>query len=292
MKEEEIGLALADVRRRLAAAGVAEPALEARVLLQEALRLPAAMLLARLREPFPEAARARLAELIRRRVHREPLAYLIGQREFFGLELRVDSRVLIPRPETELLVELALHATARLRKTDKALHLVDVGTGSGAIAIALATRLPSDFVTAIDCSPAALAVAAENVRRHHVDERVAVVAGDLLAPLASSVDLIVANLPYIPSVEVERLQPEVRDHEPRLALDGGANGLHLYQRLIGQASACLDRPGALLFEIGAGQADAASQLARAAFPGAIIRRHRDLAGIERVIEIEARVHSN
>lgn len=232
--------------------------------------------------------------LIRRRASGYPLPYLTGRVEFYGLEFKVTPEVLIPRPETETLVDLAL---ARRPAT-----VVDVGTGSGCIAVSLAVHLLEAVIYAIEISPAALAVARRNVERHGVAGRVRLMVGDVLSPRPGPVDLIVSNPPYIPTGKCASLPASVRNHEPRLALDGGMDGLAFVRRLLAQASAVLRNPepacpergrrtagcsgGGLLIEIGAGQGEAASHLARTCFPRATVRVHPDLAGRDRVLEVQ------
>jgi release factor glutamine methyltransferase len=225
---------------------------------------------------------AALEGLVERAARGEPLAYLTGQREFYGLAFDVDRRVLVPRPETEKLVDLALAAQPR--------RVLEVGTGSGCIAVALAVHLPQAALTATDISPEALVVARHNAQRHGVADRIQFVQSDLLGcmefgtPDRQLFDLIVANLPYIDSSELRELP--VADFEPRLALDGGPGGLALIARLLSQAPAALASGGRLLLEIGATQGAAALALARGAFPAASARVERDLAGLDRVLVIE------
>ena len=227
-----------------------------------------------------DEARRYLA-LLRRRAAGEPLQHLLGFEEFHGLRLAVSPAVLIPRPETEGLVEWAIEV---LEARADAL-VADVGTGSGAIACALAARLPGLRVLALDCSPAALAVAADNVRAHGLGDRVHLAAGDLLAPLSERgvrVDLVVANLPYLPSALIRSLPDEVAAWEPRLALDGGPDGMALLRRLVGGVAGVLGPGGSLLMEIGEEQAGSvASLMAAEGFGG--IRSRRDLNGVERYI---------
>jgi release factor glutamine methyltransferase len=224
--------------------------------------------------------------LVQQRVSNYPLPYLTGSVEFYGLEFEVTPDVLIPRPETETLVDLAL---ARRPTT-----VVDVGTGSGCIGVALAAHLPDATIYAIDVSAAALAVAQRNAERHGVAERMVLLVGDVLNPRPAPVDLVVSNPPYIPSGECASLPASVRDYEPRLALDGGADGLAIIRRLLVQAPAVLRNGGpeagrtggGLLIEIGADQREVASQLARTFFPQAAVRVHPDLAGRDRVLEVQ------
>lgn len=254
------------------------PRLDAELLLAHALGWPRARLLAeRDHTPSPEA-QASFAALVGRRAAGEPVAYLVGHKEFYGLALAVTPATLVPRPETELLVELAL-AIARGRE-QRGLLLADIGTGSGAIAIALAAQLPAATLYAVDLSAAALAVAERNVAGHGLTDRVQLLHGDLLAPLPGPVDLIVSNPPYTIFAEVE---PNVGAHEPRLALDGGPDGAAVYRRLIAAAPRYLRPGGALLLEIGAWQGELVAELARELLPGATIRVHQDLAGHDRVV---------
>lgn len=215
--------------------------------------------------------------LISRRARGYPLPYLTGRAEFCGLEFEVTPEVLIPRPETELLVELALEFRPE--------SVVDVGTGSGCIAISLAVFLPNAIVYAIDISHAALAVAGRNAERHKVADRVHLLAGDMLSPRPGPVDLIVSNPPYIPSAECALLPPSVRDYEPRLALDGGPDGLAFIRRLLKEAPTVLRPGGGMLIEIGATQGEAASDLARIILPQARVTVHKDLAGRDRVLQV-------
>lgn len=274
-----------------ALAHIDSPALTAQALLGHVLGLSRAQVLARPEQELTGEQTAALAGLVARAAAGEPLAYLTGRREFYGLDFEVDSNVLVPRPETELLVELALRLSPPPRR------LVDVGTGSGCLAVTLAVRLPKALVTATDVSPGALAVARRNAERHGVADRISFARADLLKDLAigmdegrsaSSIpietpDLIVANLPYIDSEELTTLP--VAAHEPRLALDGGPGGLMLIERLLVQAPRVLAPGGVVLLEIGAGQGQRAAALGQAAFPGAAVMLHADWAGLERVVEI-------
>lgn len=213
---------------------------------------------------------------IARRAAGEPVQYITGQQEFYGLMLKVSPAVLIPRPETELLVEAVLERLPADRET----KIVDVGTGSGAIAIALAYRLPKARVTAVDLSQAALAVARDNAAVHGVTGRVRLLSSDLLAAVAGEVfDAVVSNPPYVPETDRDSLDRQVREFEPPLALFAGDSGLDVYKRLIPQAFAVL-KPGALLaMEIGFGQQDALAELL-AEWDG--VEFLDDLRGIPRV----------
>jgi release factor glutamine methyltransferase len=203
--------------------------------------------------------------------------YIIGQQEFYGLMLRVSPAVLIPRPETELLVEAVLARTP----SQRAANILDVGTGSGAIAIALAHQLPLARVTAIDLSDEALAVARENASAHGVGERMRFLQSDLLeAVTGETFDVVVSNPPYVPESDRASLDRQVRDHEPGIALFAGADGLEIYKRLVPQARAALEPAGLLAIEIGYGQRDAVATLLGA---WAAVESLDDLQGIPRVM---------
>ncbi len=267
--------------QRLVAAGIDpdEARLEAEVLLRHVLGIDRAAFLMRRDDPLVGDAAERFAVLLERRLKREPLAYITGQREFYGLAMLVDRRVLIPRPETEGLVErtIALAHGAAL--------IVDVGTGSGCIAIALAVHLPQARVIATDAAADALACARENAARHGVAERITLLHGDLLQPLQEQVDIIVSNPPYIPSQEIGDLAPEIAQYEPCAALDGGPDGLDVLRRLLAQTAGRLRPGGYVLLEIGAGQGNDVARIARTALPGATIAVENDLAGLERYVTI-------
>ncbi len=265
------------------------PRLDAELLLAHALGWARARLLAeRGHAPTPAQAAA-FASLLGRRALGEPVAYLVGHKEFYGLDLLVTPATLVPRPETELLVERALaFARARLFSGPSSLVIADLGTGTGAIAVALAANLPAATVYATDLSAAALAVARRNVAAHGLGGRVHLLHGDLLAPLPGPVDIIVSNPPYTILAEVE---PNVRAHEPALALDGGPDGAAVYRRLVAAAPAHLRPGGALLLEIGAWQGALVAGLLRAALPLAEVAVHKDLAGHDRVVTATQTVNS-
>lgn len=257
------------------------PELDAGLLLRTTAGWSAAELIARSGDLVPAAVKGRFDALIDERASRRPLQHLVGEVEFFGLTLAVGRAALIPRPDTETLVETALD---RFSTNDPApLRIADVGCGSGAIAIALAFHLPAAHVFAIDNAAEALDLAAANIRRCHLGSRIRLVGGDLLADFGpQTLDGVVANLPYIPDAEIETLEPEVRDHEPRAALSGGPDGLDPLRRLGPMAATALRPGGALAIELGAGQAEAAGRiLRRAGFRG--LETRSDLAGIPRVL---------
>jgi release factor glutamine methyltransferase len=279
------------------------PRLDAELLLAHVLGWGRARLLAEGPLSLTEAQVAIFRDLVRRRAALEPVAYLIGHKEFYGIDFTVDRRALMPRPETELLVELALGFARRLTTDDRqptctidgqplvvggrsSVVIADIGTGSGAIAVALALHLPEARIEAIDISPDALALAQQNVERHGLAGRVRLLQGDLLDPLAEPVDLIVGNPPYTILSEIDE---GVRRYEPHQALDGGADGLELYRRLLKQAPIKLRPGGAVLLEIGATQAAAVTDLARRSFSAATVSVHQDLAGLDRVVVIDDKV---
>ncbi len=277
--------ALRQAQVRIASAGIPDARLETELLLMHCLSMERAELYARLGESLPPGAEGELQALVDRRLWREPSAYILGRAWFYGIELQVDPRVLIPRPETELLVEAALAFVKERSEEARPCALADVGTGSGAVAVALALHLPAARVWATDISAGALEVARLNCARHGVQDRVALVAGDLLEPLQQPVDVIVANLPYVTNADIPQLAPEVRDFEPLGALAGGDDGLDLVRRLLAQAADHLRPRGAVMVEIGLGQAGEAVSLARRHLPGGTVGLLRDFAGIERVLRI-------
>jgi release factor glutamine methyltransferase len=275
--------ALAGATGRLSAI-TDDAGLEAEVLLAHTLGVTRSRLLAMLGEPLPADAGAAFEALVARRLAREPLAYITGEREFYGLRFAVAPGVLLPRPETELLVEIAV-AEAR-RRAPARLRIADVGTGSGCVATAIAAHAPNAAVVATDTSPQALRIAVANATALLGEDagRVAFVRADLLDGFGRC-DVVVANLPYVPEREWRELAPEVRGHEPRAALVGGKAGTEVIERLIAQAPAHLAPRGVLAVEFGFGQAQRLVTYARSCFAGAAIDVRRDLAGVERVLVI-------
>lgn len=277
--------------RRLADAGVEEPEANAERLLLHVLGVTKAELLRDWREPFPEARRAAWEAALDRKARGEPVQYIVGEQHFYGRPFRVTPAVLIPRPETELLAEAVLAALP----ADEPLIVLDVGTGSGALAVTFAAERPRWRVVASDLSDAALDVARGNAARHGVADRIRFVRGDLLEPFLAGADgnaagnveapdapdAVVSNPPYIPTGELPLLQREVGGFEPRLALDGGADGLDAYRRMAAQLAALPKRPRLVAWETGAGQAEAVAGLLRAAADWDEIRIVRDYAGIDR-----------
>jgi release factor glutamine methyltransferase len=271
----------------IAASGSETARLDAEVLLAHLLGVPRASLLAHSQRLLSVDECQRYTALVERRAAREPVAYLVGHRAFYDVDLTVDARVLIPRPETEHLVDSALAWARAQRRRD--LRIVDVGTGSGAIALVLARHLAQASVWAVDLSAGALEVARANLESYGLASRVSLVQGDLLSGLAGPFDLIVANLPYVTSVELPTLAAEVAVYEPQLALDGGPDGLSLIERLVLQARDRLARPSLLLLEIDPRQAERVRAMAAAALPDAEIGTLCDYAGWGRVVHIENRI---
>jgi release factor glutamine methyltransferase len=272
---------IAEGRRRLQGAGIGhdESALDARLLAQAVLGWNATQILTSGNELEPPAFAAQYEELIARRAHREPLAYITGTKEFWDLAFEVSPAVLIPRPETEGLVE----AINDLFPDHEALlRLADVCTGSGCVAIAIAFDRPRASVVAADLSRSAVEIARRNTLRHAMSNRVACVQGDLLEPLTGRFDAIVANPPYVPSGARRALSPEVRDFEPETALFAGDDGLAIIRRLVSGSTARLERGGYLIFEFGDGQEQAVRELISANNDLRMVDVKHDLQGIPRV----------
>lgn len=255
----------------LTGAGVDTPRLDAELLLEQATGWPRERFATDPGDPLPPGASREFAAAVRRRVRREPVAYILGRKGFRGIELAVDSRVLVPRPETELLVELAVELAPAT--------VLDVGTGSGAIALAVADELPGAEVTATDTSAEALDVARANGARLGAG-RVSFAPGTL--PDEGSFGLVLANLPYVTDAEWDGLAPDIREHEPREALVGGAAGTEAIEALVAQLAESPGRFESVGLEVGEGQAGHVAELLESSgFTGA--ERRRDLAGIERMV---------
>jgi len=268
---------LADLFRR---AGVEEPKREARLALCEAGGFAAAALIAAPETALGGRAASRLAAVAARRAAHEPLSRIAGRREFWGLTLSVTPDVLDPRPETETLVEAALELLGPQRS--EPLRILDLGVGSGAILCALLSECPSASGLGVDASPAAVAVARRNVKACGLAARADIRPGFWTDGVEGPFDLIVSNPPYVPSAEIERLAPEVRDFDPRLALDGGADGLDAYRAILPASARLLAPGGRLIVEVGAGQGgDVLALAAKLGFGHAETRR--DLAGVERIV---------
>lgn len=275
-----IKTALAEARALLHQNNIEQPRLDAEVLLCHVLNCTRVTLLAYPERLLSDTEQQQYQQLMAQRAAGQPVAYLVGSKEFMGLDFTVTPATLIPRPDTELMVETAL----QLLKDNPHPKLVDVGTGSGAVAVSLAHFVPSLQVTAVDISADALAVAQQNATQHQVHQRMEFILGNLLTPLLAQdtdpVDIITANLPYVPSGDIPGLSREVHC-EPTLALDGGPDGLDLYRILLPQAETLLKPGGHLLIEIGPGQGAAA--LALFTNPRWQAQLYHDLAGRERLV---------
>jgi release factor glutamine methyltransferase len=282
-------------RARLAAAGIegGEAAMDAELLAREVLGWDRARFLAHETDPAPPSLAAPFAALVGRRERREPVSEILGRREFWGLDFEVTRDVLTPRPETEIILEEAIARTtgeppplgprpAASGAGRPPLRIVDVGTGSGCLAIALAREFPRSTVVATDISAPALDVARRNASRHGVRDRIDFRLTSLLDGLAPAFDLVVSNPPYVPAAEVPRLPPEVRDFEPRQALDGGADGLEAVRELMKGAAGVLAPGGWLIVEFGHGQ-EAGVRAAVAATSLDLVAIRPDLQGIPRTV---------
>ena len=269
--------ALARARELLDRHKIEDSSLEAEILLRHTLKIDRTRLFTELDSPLKKRQEDTYRTFIKRRSKGEPSAYITGHREFFRLDFFVDKRVLIPRPETELLVEQAIAQAGNYRRP----VIVDVGTGCGAIAVSLALHIPHAEIYAVDISKAALKVATRNCLKHGVGDSVKLLVGDLLESAPTLVDIIVANLPYVLTAEV----PQVNTYsfEPRLALDGGMDGMDVIKRLCLQAHDKLQPAGCLLLEIGMAQSKIASVVLQEFFPAASVEFVPDLSGIRRVV---------
>jgi release factor glutamine methyltransferase len=269
---------------RLERAGVETPRLDAEVILSYMLGQDRSWLFAHNYDIMSIELVDQFERLIQRRVEREPTAYIIGQRDFFGLTFEVTPAVLIPRPETELLVEQALQRLGEVKQMPSTrLRIVDVGTGSGCIAVTLAVRLPWANLLATDLSATALLVARRNAQRHQVADRIQFIHTDLLAGITGPVDLIVSNPPYIAQNELPELAPEINRFEPLSALTDGGNGLAVIERLLAASAGRLQAGGTILVEIGADQGPAILALAEVYLPESDLTLVKDLAGHDRLL---------
>jgi len=285
-----VSQALQSITQTLRGAKVADASVEAELLLGHVLGMSRTGLYTGPERPLTSTETERLRDLVRRRLDREPAAYILGHCEFYGIDFYVDSRTLIPRPETELLVEEALELAQRISRQGRQTSIADIGTGCGAIAISLALALPRAKIYATDISPSALRVAEVNCRRHGVHGQVELLQGNLLEPLPQAADVIVANLPYVKDCEVADLSPEIRGYEPTIAWAGGRDGLdkirEVLEQMWGKRGAHLgEGPAYLLLEIGQGQGEMVTSLVNDYFPQASIELVSDLGGIERVVKV-------
>lgn len=279
-----VGEALRAASATLAVEGFEDASLEAEVLLMHVLGVDRARLYARLGEALSDTDAAVLTALVARRVRKEPVAYITGHREFFGFDFSVAPGALIPRPESELLVEEALDFVRRRFPQADPL-IADAGTGSGALAVTLALLLPKASVYGTDISVRALEIARVNCERHGVQGRVHLLEGELLCPLPGPVDVIVGNLPYVSAGEMAGLSEDIRLYEPVEALAGGEDGLDRIRRLLSQVGGRVREGGVVLLEVGHAQAEAAAALGRQSLPGAGVELVKDLGGVERVVKI-------
>lgn len=257
------------------------PDTDARLLLEQILQRPHSYLIAHPNHPLSQPEEQQYQQWVRRAAQQEPIPYILGHAPFYGMVLRVNSAVLIPRPETEQLVELAL----QFAQSRPALNLVDVGTGSGCIAIALARHLPHAQVEAVDISADALEVARQNALQY-APGRIHFFCGSLLTPISCRPDLITANLPYVTDSEWTQLDDGIKWYEPALALKGGVDGLDLIRELLHQATTLLNPGGAIFLEIGWQQGPTALQLAKIYFPQASVQVIADYAGHDRIVTIK------
>lgn len=269
-------------------AGIEQAGLETGWLLEHALRRTPLDLRMNESQRVEGEGLRRAQDLLQRRANREPLQYLLGTQEFCGVEFEVEPGVLIPRPETELLVDAAIRHAGLQSAAGRRPVIVDMGTGSGCIAVSLARRMPLAVLYATDRSAEALRVARRNAERHGVAGQVAFLEGDLLQPLrvcgvSGHVDLVISNPPYIAEREWEALQPEVRLFEPRIALAGGEDGLAVYRRLVQEAADLLNTAGWLIMEVGQGQAAAVRALIEATGRYGTVDVRLDQAGIDRIV---------
>jgi release factor glutamine methyltransferase len=261
--------------------GSESPRLDTEILLAHARGCQRIELYTNYDTPLSDAQRAVMRDLVQRRAKAEPVAYLVGHREFFGLDFQVDPSVLIPRPDTETVVMDVLDAAKPLTHP----RIVDVCTGSGCIAVAVAVNCPQARLTAIDIEPPALSVAQHNAQRHAVADRITFLQGDLLEPLAAGeqFDIIAGNPPYVSEAEFETLQADVRLHEPHRALDGGPDGLAVLRRLIPQAAGHLGSGGRLILEIASEQVDSITRIIEETGDFGETKVLKDLAGRSRVV---------
>ena len=271
---------LSQAREILAANSIEEASLESELLLRHTLGIDRVQFfLEDLNRDLNRKQEKVFWQLVKRRLDGEPTAYITGHREFYGFDFYVDPRVLIPRPESELLVEKAINLAQSHEITD----IADIGTGCGAIAISLALNLPQTRIYATDISATALEVARVNCRKHGVLDSICLLQGDTLEPLPEPVDLIIANLPYVKDLEIS--QTRLANFEPRLALSGGSGGLEKIFHLCQQARGKLKPWGCLLLEIGQGQEKAVTTFLHGLFPSGVVEVTPDLSGIERVVSL-------
>ncbi len=285
MSAVTVGQLVAQGTRELKAAGVDSAHFDASNLLAAALEVELRHIPALRNNSVPPATQQLFAKHLQQRTQREPLQYIIGDTEFYGLRFKCDVRAMVPRPETETLVAVVIDLITAL---DGKPVVADIGTGTGVIAICLAHALPEATVYATDSSPQALDLARENVELHSLADRVILLPpGSGLQPLLAaqlheSVEVLVSNPPYVESGQINQLQPEIRDFEPRAALDGGPDGLHCYRQLLPECRQ-LPQLGLIVLEVGQGQAEAVCSIGQESFPSAQVETIPDLSGIQRVV---------
>lgn len=279
---------------RLTQAGVDSPRMEAEVLLAGALGFGREEIYRRPERILNEDEKSVSRDFVGRRVRREPVAHILGHREFWSLDFKITPDVLIPRPETETLIETLLKLQAKLNaeaSTGQVRRLLDIGTGSGIIAVVAAREITDCRVTATDLSPDALVVARENADTHDVSDQINFIQGDLFAEVPETLyDFIVSNPPYIETKRLPDLMPDVRNFEPTAALDGGVDGLDFYRRIISKASDYLKEGGGLVFEIGETQAEAVSRLFCAEDKYETVNVTKDHSGYDRVVSARKRTN--
>jgi len=277
--------ALHSVAQTLRKTGIADASVEAELLLGHVLGMSKTQLYTETERGLASAEIKHLWRLVQRRLDHEPTAYILGHCEFYGTDFYVDCHTLIPRPETELLVEKAVELAQRIFHPGKQTTIADIGTGCGAIVVSLALALPQAKIYATDISASALRVAEINCQRHTVNSQVELLQGNLLEPLPQPVDMVIANLPYIKNYEFKDLNPEIRNFEPTIALAGGKNGLDKIQQMLEQMPKKLNYRACFLLEIGQGQGELVTSLINSYFPQANIELIPDLGGIERVVKV-------
>lgn len=274
--------ALAEFLHSLESGTSLSPRIEAEVLLRHTLSIDRAQFFASLDRELSDSELTLARSLLYRRMAGEPLAYITGQREFFGIDLVVTESVLVPRQETELLVEAVIEFADQ--EPSAPIYVADVGTGSGAIAVAVAKAIPNAHVYAFDISIDAIRIARQNAIRHAVDDRIEFIVSDLLTATSFRFDVIVSNPPYIPTSDMSELPADVQQ-EPHHALDGGADGLDIIRRLVVQASQGIKKSGLFLFEIDSNHGSSSKQLASEAFPNALTSVENDLSQLPRYIRV-------
>jgi release factor glutamine methyltransferase len=277
--------ALQSTTQTLRRTRIDDASIEAELLLSNVLGISKTQLYTEPERALTSAEIKHLRRLIQRRLDHEPTAYILGHCEFYGIDFYVNYHTLIPRPETELLVEQAVEFAHRISQSGKQITIADVGTGCGAIAISLALALPQAKIYATDISTSALRITGMNCRRHGVNSQVELLQGNWLEPLPQPVDIVVANLPYIKDCEFGDLSPEIRKFEPAIALAGGEYGVDKIQQMLEQIPGKLNYGACFLLEIGQGQGEMVTSLIKSYFPQAIIELIPDLGGIERVVEV-------